>query len=110
MCDQAFRFFVCNRMGFHSGRVNFEIPSRQMFGSHTGWNMTATDRLELAAAALQGVNLSCGDYRPLLAAPGENVWLFIDPPYVMNSYLDRTSQLYEHSFTEQDHYGARRSH
>ena len=102
--DQALRYYIVNRMAYGSGRVNYEIPSRLGFGSHAGWNVVATDKLEQAAAALQGVRLTCGDYRVLLEEPGEDVFVFCDSPYVVNSYLPRSSQLYQHSFTEQDHY------
>ena len=102
--DQAMRYFLVNRMVHGSGRVNYEIPSRLCFGSHAGWNIVATDKLGHAAAALQGVRLTCGDYRVLLQEPGSDVFVFCDSPYVVNTYLSPSSQLYQHSFTEQDHY------
>ena len=91
-------------MAYGSGRVNYAIPSRLSFGSHAGWNIVATDKLEQAAAAIQGVRLTCGDYRVLLEEAGEGVFVFCDCPYVVNSYLPPSSQLYQHSFTESDHF------
>jgi site-specific DNA-adenine methylase len=32
-CDQALRYFFINRTNFGSGRVNYDIPNRQCFGS-----------------------------------------------------------------------------
>lgn len=102
--DQALRYFFINRTNFGSGRVNYDIPSRQCFGSSAGWTIAAIDRLEQAASALQGVRLTCGDYLPLFEEPGDDVLIFADPPYVVNSRLSASSQLYQHSFTEGDHY------
>jgi DNA adenine methylase len=101
-CDQALRYYFINRT-VHNGRVNYSIPSRLYFSNPAGWNITVTDALEKAAATLQGVRLTCGDYRVLLEEPGENVWVYIDSPYFVNSHLDRTAQLYQFNFTEQDH-------
>jgi len=101
--DQALRYFVVNRMVHGSGRVNYAIPNRLFFGSHEGWDIVATDRLQQAAAALQGVRLTCGDYHQVLEEGGDDVWCFLDPPYVVNSALSASSQQYEFNFTEQDH-------
>ena len=98
--DQALRYFFINRTNFGSGRVNYDIPSRQCFGSSAGWTIAAIDRLEQAASALQGVRLTCGDYLPLFEEPGDDVLIFADPPYVVNSGLSASSQLYQHSFTK----------
>src|SRR3954454_22869125 len=86
-CDQAFRFFVVNRMVHGSGRVNYSIASRLSFGSHIGWDIVSSDRLEQAAAVLQGARLTCGDYLPVLEEPGNDVWIYVDAPYWINSGL-----------------------
>jgi site-specific DNA-adenine methylase len=100
---QAFRYYVVNRMAYGSGRVNYSLPSRLMFGSSDNWGITTTDRLELAATALEGVRITNGGYLPLLEEPGTDVWVLIDAPYVRNSYLKPTSQMYQHNFTLEDH-------
>ena len=102
-CDPALRYFFVNRTVHGSGRVNYDIPSRLYFSNPAGWNIVGTEELEKAARALQGVRLTCGDYRPLLTAPGEDVWIYLDPPYVVNSGLAPTAQLYQHNFTIDDH-------
>ena len=101
--DQALRFFVVNRMVHGSGRVNYAIPNRLFFGSHEGWDLVATNCLEQAAATLQGARITCGDYRQALEESGDDVWCYLDPPYVVNSALNASSQQYEFNFTEQDH-------
>jgi DNA adenine methylase len=102
-CDQAYRYFFVNRTVHGSGRVNYDIPSRLYFSNPDGWNVTAGDQLEEAARALAGVKVTCGDYAELFEAPGEDVWIYADPPYVVNSGLSPSSQLYQHSFTMEDH-------
>jgi DNA adenine methylase len=102
-CDQAYRYFFVNRTVHGSGQVNYDIPSRLFFSNPEGWNVTAGDQLEGAARALAGVKVTCGDYSSLFEAPGEDVWIYADPPYVVNSGLHPTSQLYQHSFTMEDH-------
>ena len=101
-CDQALRYFFINRT-VHSGRVNYNIPSRVYYSNPTGWNIVKNDLLEQAAEHLQDVQITCGDYELLLTTPGEHVWLYLDPPYVVNTNLANSSRLYEHNFELDDH-------
>jgi DNA adenine methylase len=103
-CDQALRYFFVNRTVHGSGRVNYGILSRLYFSNPAGWNIVDTDALEQAAAALRNVRLSCGDYNALLEAPGDDVFIYCDSPYVVNSHLSPTAQLYQFNFTEEDHW------
>jgi len=102
-CDQALRYFFVNRTVHGSGRVNYDIPSRLYFSNPDGWNITTTDLLECAAELLKNAKLTKGDYAAVMDAPGEDVWIYADPPYVVNGNLTRTSQLYQHSFDAADH-------
>lgn len=101
-CDQAYRYFFINRTVF-GGRVNYNIQSRLHFSNPGGWNIVDTDRLERAAKRLAGCKITCGSYQKLFREPGEDVWIYADPPYVVNSGLSKSSQLYQHNFTEEDH-------
>jgi DNA adenine methylase len=101
-CDQAFRYFYLNRTGW-GGRVNYDVPSRQYFSNPAGWNIVSGRRLEEAAAHIRGTKITCGDYAILFSAPGYNVWIYADPPYLIQANTKRTSQLYQHVFTLQDH-------
>lgn len=102
-CDQALRYYFVNRTVHGSGRVNYDIPSRLYFSNPDGWNITATNRLEQASRALRGAKITCGDYEDVLSTPGRDVWIYLDPPYVVNGNLTPSSQLYQHSFGTQDH-------
>jgi len=35
--------------------------------------------------AAQNLRITCGDYYPVLEAPGKDTWIFLDPPYYVNS-------------------------
>ncbi len=102
-CNQAFRYFFVNRTVHGSGRVNYDIPSRLYFSNPEGWDIVKTNALAKAAEWLTGVKVTCGDYEELFTAPGENVWIYADPPYFVNTDLTPSSQLYQHSFTREDH-------
>lgn len=100
--DPALRYFFVNRTVF-AGRVNYDIPSRLYFSNETGWDIAHSDRLERAARHVAGVRVTSGDFAPLLSEPGEDVWVYCDPPYVVNTEMTRTSQLYQYGFTDDDH-------
>jgi DNA adenine methylase len=98
--DKAFRFFFVNRTVW-GGRVNYQYKSRVYFSNPEGWSNNITYRLHTAATYLQDVRITCGDYEVLLSEPGENVWVYCDPPYVKP--FKGTSSLYRHDFNHQDH-------
>lgn len=100
--DAALRYFFVNRTVF-GGRVNYDLHSRLYFSNEDGWNIVNTNALEFAATHVADTRITCGDYAPLLSEPGEEVWIYADPPYVVNTDLDKTSQLYQHGFTHEQH-------
>jgi len=77
--DQAFRYFFLNRTVW-MGRINYDIPSRLYYSVPEGWDIVKTDRLEQAAVHVVGTVITCGDYLPLLEAPGEDVWIYCFAP------------------------------
>lgn len=101
-CDQAFRYFFVNRTVW-MGRVNYDIPSRLYYSVPEGWNIVKTDKLEQAATHLVGTVITCGDYLPLLEAPGDDVWIYCDVPYVVNTEMTKSDQQYQYNFTLEDH-------
>lgn len=101
-CDQAFRYFFVNRTVW-MGRVNYDIPSRLYYSVPEGWNIVKTDRLEQAATYLIGTHITRGDYLSSLEAPGKDVWIYCDPPYVVNTEMTKQDKQYQYSFTLEDH-------
>lgn len=102
--DQSLRYFYINRTVW-GGRVTFKkkLESRLYFSNPEGWKIVSTRALAEAAEILKGTIITSGDYSKLLEEDGNNVWIYIDPPYVVNTELPESSQLYEFNFTLEDH-------
>jgi len=103
--DPALKYYFVNRVGF-SGRVRYDIRSRLYFSNPSGWNIIKTDKLKKASEILQNTKITCGSYFDLMfgqGLQGEDVWIYIDPPYYKNTLLTESSKLYAHNFTENDH-------
>ncbi|MCS6872791.1 MAG: DNA adenine methylase [Anaerolineae bacterium] len=76
--SRAVRFFVLNRITF-SGVVDSGGYSQQAFERR--FTDSAIERVRKLAPMLAEVEITHGDYAPLLQAHGENVFIFLDPPY-----------------------------
>ncbi len=100
--DPALRYFFINRVVWY-GRVNYDMPSRLYYSNPQGWNIVKTNVLEKAAKFLQDTSISTRDYCFLLEEHGHCVWIYADPPYIKNTNLQRSSQLYKYSFTLEQH-------
>jgi DNA adenine methylase len=85
--DRATRFFIMNRITF-SGVMDAGGYSQQAFDRR--FTDSCIERLHRTAHYLPNVSMTCGDYEPLLAAPGDDVFIFLDPPY----YSATKSKLY----------------
>jgi DNA adenine methylase len=82
---RAARVIYLNRCGYNGlYRVNSDGRFNVPFGSYARPNICDVARLEAAARALAEVDLVCGDFRDVLAErqPGENDFVYLDPPYV----------------------------
>ena len=76
--ERAVRFFVLNRITF-SGVVDSGGYSQYAFEQR--FTQSAISRLRRLEPLLREVEICHGDYEPLLHGPGENVFIFLDPPY-----------------------------
>lgn len=85
--DRAVRFFVLNRITF-SGTVDSGGYSQGAFDGR--FTHSSIDRLAPVAPLLKGVRITNLDYKELLDAEGEQVCIFLDPPY----YSATKSRLY----------------
>lgn len=77
--DRAVRFFIMNRITF-SGVMDAGGYSEQAFKKR--FTDSSIARLQRVAYFLKDVVITQGDYEPLLQAPGDNVFIFLDPPYL----------------------------
>lgn len=85
--QRAVRFFVLNRISF-SGTVESGGYSKAAFAGRFTWS--AIERLQPLQRLLEGVRLTNDDYSAMLHEVGENVFIFLDPPY----YSATSSKLY----------------
>lgn len=79
--ESAAGFFIRNRIAYGgtNGKSSFN-PSYPRLGR--GLKQVFIDYLWQFSAWLQGVTITCLDYKEVVAAPGEDVFIFLDPPYL----------------------------
>ena len=85
--DKAIAFFIINRVTF-SGTSLSGGYSQESFDKR--FTASSIDRLEKVGPLMQDTKITCLDYSELLREPGENVFIFLDPPY----YTATKSALY----------------
>lgn len=74
----AVRFFIMNRITF-SGVMDAGGYSQQAFDKR--FTVSSIRRLRALSPHLQGVTITCEDYDYWLQQPGDDVFIFCDPPY-----------------------------
>lgn len=77
--DRAVRFFIMNRITF-SGVMDSGGYSQQAYERR--FTDSAIARLAKLSNLLSGVQITQGDYAALLQKPGQDVFIFLDPPYL----------------------------
>lgn len=85
--EKAARFFIMNRITF-SGLIDSGGYSQESYEKR--FTDSIINKLYPLSELLQGVKITFGDYAPHLSSPGENVFIFLDPPYL----VARKSELY----------------
>lgn len=85
--ERAVRFFILNRITF-SGLAESGGYSEQAF--KTRFTDSSIERLKRAADILQNTSITNEDYEELIIQDGEEVFIFLDPPY----YSTKKSKLY----------------
>ena len=92
----ARKFFYLNRTSF-SGKL---VSAAWGYRPHRSlpperWH----ERIIPCGEFLAGVRLTCMDFEPVIDQPGENVLMYVDPPY----YLPPKHKHYRHGFDPEDH-------
>jgi len=85
--DRAVRFFVLNRITF-SGTIDSGGYSKQSFEQR--FTESSIDRLAKLGKLLKDTRITNLDYEQVVMEPGENVFIFLDPPY----FSTTSSRLY----------------
>lgn len=77
--ERAVRFFILNRITF-SGTVDSGGYSDAAYRSR--FTTSSISRLKLLGTLLEDVKITNLDYRDILRLDGEDVFIFLDPPYL----------------------------
>jgi DNA adenine methylase len=77
--ERAVRFFVLNRITF-SGTVESGGFSEAAF--YRRYTDSSIDRLEKLGSIVKDIKITNLDYSQVLDDPGQNVFIFLDPPYL----------------------------
>lgn len=85
--ETATAFFIFNRITF-SGTSESGGYSEQSY--HGRFTESSIERLKKFAEVINGARITNTDYESLITASGQNVFIFLDPPY----YSARKSALY----------------
>ena len=75
---EAFLFFFFNRVTF-SGTTRAGGFSRA--ASQTRFTASSIERLVPMPQALKDTRITCVDFEKIIAEPGDDVFIFLDPPY-----------------------------
>lgn len=103
--DQALRYFFLNRTVW-AGRVNYDpaFKSRLYYSNPGGWRIVEREGyLESVAAHVSGTEITSLEYQHVMCAGGDGVWIYLDPPYVVDTNLSPKSKLYQFGFEKNDH-------
>lgn len=106
--DPALRYLFLNRCAWN-GRVRLAESNRNRtyFSNPKGWSKTFFETLESAAKIMTNVKLTTVDFEVVFDAPGDDVLIFADPPYVVDTEFSNSSKLYDCGFTMADHHRLR---
>lgn len=77
--ERAVRFFILNRITF-SGTVDSGGYSEQAYKSR--FTTSSISRVKLLGSLLAGVQITNLDYKDVISQNGEDVFVFLDPPYL----------------------------
>ena len=76
--DRAAKFFILNKCSY-SGLTEIGRFSPQ--ASVQNFSIGAIGKLPIVSEALQGVKITNEDYEVVVNEPGDNVFIYLDPPY-----------------------------
>lgn len=100
--DCPVAYFLLNRLCFgqvvRRGRNNLATFWYSVMDN--GFNAITRERLERSRRIYEGVRITQRDYGDLLDAPGSNVWIVLDPPYLLRH---QESAIYEYGFDVRQH-------
>ncbi|NJN86070.1 MAG: DNA adenine methylase [Leptolyngbyaceae cyanobacterium SL_7_1] len=81
--ERAVRFFVLNRITFSGTIESGGYSNASFLGRFTD---SSIQRLSALDGCLQNTRITNFDYNGLLQAPGDDVFIFLDPPYLSKTH------------------------
>jgi DNA adenine methylase len=106
--ERGFRKLALHRMsvsGFGAmsgGPIGGKSQENKLYTVSCRWNPTRmkrdVTRLSLRLNRFKRLSITCADFGDVIEAPGDNVFIYIDPPY-----FEKGPQLYKHSMQESCH-------
>ena len=78
LSEKARAFFALNRITFSGTSLSGGYSEESW---HKRFTPSSIDRLEKIGPLLEGVDITNLDFSDLLVAPGDDVFIFLDPPY-----------------------------
>lgn len=100
--DPAVRWIILSRLA-NNGTVNLRRPKTMQMSERCKHPKLDIDRWRLMSELLQGVKITCGDYRKVMDTRTKGAWIYLDPPYIRESEVSEAGRFYERSFGWEDH-------
>lgn len=96
--EQAVAFFVMNKCSY-SGLTENSTFSVQ--ASRSNFSLVGIEKLPKYSHIIQNWKITNIDYSEVMLAPGENVFVFLDPPYDIKDFLYGTGRQLHSSFSHE---------
>ena len=96
--EQAVAFFVMNKCSY-SGLTENSTFSVQ--ASRSNFSLVGIEKLPRYSHIIQNWKITNIDYADVMSPPGENVFVFLDPPYDIKDFLYGTGRQLHSSFSHE---------
>lgn len=96
--DQAVAFFVMNKCSY-SGLTENSTFSVQ--ASRSNFSLVGIEKLPKYSKIISNWNITNIDYSEVMSPPGDNVFVFLDPPYDIKDFLYGTNRQLHSSFSHE---------
>jgi DNA adenine methylase len=100
--DLATAFYVLNRSSFGGFTEQNKNAFIRDSYKNTIFNQVKIKKLPEISSIIQPWRITNGDYRELMRAPGEDVFVFLDPPYLIKDMLYGKNKEMHTGFVHED--------
>jgi len=96
--DQAIAFFVMNKCSY-SGLT--ENSTFSVTASRSNFSIVGAEKLKMFSQIIKNWKITNNDYSEVMCASGEDVFVFLDPPYDIKDFLYGTDRKLHSSFSHE---------